>query len=56
MKKAIGTCAVLASIALATAPVQAKVLIFLLGGQSNMAGCIPAKPGAVVIAYAKKPL
>jgi hypothetical protein len=39
MKKVICTLAVLASIALATAPAQAKVLMFLMGGQSNMAGC-----------------
>ena len=47
MNKAICTFAMFASVAVTTAPTQAKVLMFLMGGQSNMAGvgAYPGEPG-----------
>jgi hypothetical protein len=50
MRNAIFVIAVLASIVLTPMPASAKVLMFLLGGQSNMAGVgawpgTPAQPG-----------
>lgn len=39
MKRGLCSLAILAGIVLTTAPTQAKVLMFLMAGQSNMAGC-----------------